>query len=213
MSRKLVVFDCDGVLTDHESSWQVLHEYFGSKPGKYFAELYKRGLISYLDWMKIDIALMIYSWGRPILKSEVLNALSKIRVKPEAKRVVEELKSRNHRVVVVSSGVDLLVRRVCEELKIDYCLYNELLFVNDELIPGGISKVPLRDKSRIIKTIAETSKIGLENTVYVGDSEWDIPVFKTVPVSIAVEPCGTACKYAKYVVKNLEEILKIPELS
>ena len=30
MWRKLVVFDCDGVLTESRSSWEVLHEYFGS---------------------------------------------------------------------------------------------------------------------------------------------------------------------------------------
>ena len=121
MSRKLVVFDCDGVLVENNSSWKMLHEYFGSKDNKYFAELYKRGLITYLDWMKIDIALMISSWGKPISKSDIVQALSKARLRPSAKHVAEELKKRGHIVAVISSGVDLLVKSVCKELKVDYC--------------------------------------------------------------------------------------------
>jgi len=209
LSKKLFVFDCDGVLTDSKSSWLLLHEYFGSKDNTYFADLYRRGLISYLDWMKIDIALMIQSRGGPIKREEVEKALSTVNIKPSAKLVVDEIKRRGHYVAVVSSGVDMLVARVCRELGIDICLYNELLFAGDELIPGGVDRVPLLKKREIIANLAKSLGIGLENTVYVGDSEWDIEVFKAVGVSIAVWPCGEACKHAKYVIRDLEELLNL----
>lgn len=213
MSNKLVVFDCDGVLTEDSSSWRVLHDYFGSGDNKYFAELYRRGLISYLDWMKIDIALMINSWGRPIRKSDVITALSRMKLREEAYHVVRELEKRGITLAVLSSGVDLVVRNVCEKLGIKLCFYNELLFVNDELVPGGVDRVPLKEKPRIIKELARTANVELGNTAYVGDSEWDIEVFKTVGIPIAIEPCGEACKHAKYVVRSLTDILSIPELT
>lgn len=207
MWRKLLVFDCDGVLTYEKSSWRVLHEYFGSRDNSYFANLYKQGVISYLDWMKIDVALMIHSYGKPIKKEDVEKALSKIKPRPQARRVIREIINRGHLVAVVSSGVDLVVKRICTELGIELCLYNELVFHGEELIPGGAVRVPLKEKSHIVKRLAEETGIGLNNTIYVGDDEWDVEVFKTVPTSIAIEPCGEACNYAKHVIRDLEDIL------
>ncbi len=206
--KGLVFFDCDGVLTVEHSSWGVLHEYFGSRDNSYFADLYKRGLISYLDWMKIDIALMIHSYGRPITKKDVVKALSGIRIRSSAKRVVEMLKEDGFKPIVISSGVDLLVSRVCRELGISECYYNELLFIDDELIPGGVPRVPPDKKLEIMHELAEKYGIPMNKTAYVGDSSWDITIFRNVGVSFAVNPCGMACRYADYVV---EDLIEIPE--
>ncbi|WP_042667577.1 HAD-IB family phosphatase [Desulfurococcus amylolyticus] len=209
MPSGLIVFDCDGVLTYNHSSWQQLHEYFGSRDNKYFAELYERNLITYLDWMKIDIALMIHAWGKPIKRRDVENALSTIRIKQEAPEVIRALKDADYIVAVVSSGIDILVERVCRELGVDLCLYNKLAFHNDELIPGGEALVPLREKPRIVKNLAESLSISIHDTYYVGDSKWDIEVFRNVGHSIAVKPCGEACGFAEHVVSDLREIIDI----
>jgi phosphoserine phosphatase len=204
--KGLIIFDCDGVLTNHYSSWALLHEYFGSRDNKYFAELYRRGLITYLDWMKIDIALMIHSYGKPITRKEVVDALSKISIDEEAYSVVNDLKRKGFIVGVISSGIDLLVERVCRELGINLCYYNELLFVDDELIPGGKPNVPLKEKPRIIRDVAEKYGFSMDRVAYIGDSVWDIPVFREVGLPIAKHPCGEACGEAKYVVRKLGEI-------
>ena len=201
----IVWFDCDGVLTDHHSSWVYLHEYFGSRDNKFFAELYKKGYISYLDWMKIDIALMIHSYGKPIRRDEIINALNRIGIRENAEEIISELK-KEFIVGVISSGVDLLVKRVCDKVKSDICLYNELLFVDDLLIPGGKDNVPLLEKPRIIREYSRKHGFDLADVVYVGDSEWDIEVFREVGLSIAVKPCGKACEYADYVVEDLSQI-------
>ncbi len=204
--KHIIWFDCDGVLTDHPSSWMYLHEYFGSKDNSFFAELYRKGLITYLDWMKIDIALMINSYGKPIRREDVVKALEHIRIRREAIHVVEELRKIGFDIGVISSGVDLLVSKICRAIDSDYCLYNELYFVDDILIPGGKDNVPLENKDQIILDHAKKHGIPVENIVYVGDSIWDIDVFKTVGLSIAVKPCGEACRYADYVVENLSMI-------
>ncbi|MGB9827678.1 HAD-IB family phosphatase [Thermosphaera chiliense] len=207
--KPLVVFDCDGVLTENNSSWRVLHEFFGSRDNSYFAELYEKGLISYLDWMKIDISLMIHSFGSPIKKHHVEEAFSKIKPKKSAARVVGELLRNNYPVAVVSSGIGILVSRICRELGVSDCLFNDVLFVNDELVPGGVARVPLKEKWLVIKKLAESKGYRMESVAYVGDSKWDIPVFKQVGISIAVKPCGIACEHAKYVVEDLEEVLSL----
>jgi phosphoserine phosphatase len=209
LSKKLIVFDCDGVLTSVESSWGLLHRYFGSRDNKYFAELYRRGLISYLDWMIIDIALMIQSHGAPIKRIDVEEALRQVEIRKEAYTTTAELKRRGHKLAVVSSGVDILVRRVCRELNIDTCLFNELIFADDELVPGGIPRVPLLEKPSVIWRLADELGFKIEDVVYVGDSSWDVNVFKAVPISIALTPCGEACKHAKYTVNSLVEIVDL----
>lgn len=207
--KPLVVFDCDGVLTENDSSWRIMHEYFGSRDNAYFARLYERGVISYLDWMKIDIALMIHSFGSPITRKHVEEVFSKVKVRSEAFRVVRELLKDGFEIAVVSSGVDTLVKRVCSELGVKDCFYNDLVFVDDELIPGGVARVPLRDKWLVVKELAYSKGYEMREVAYVGDSKWDIMVFKHVGIPIAVKPCGEACSYAKYVVENLEEIIRI----
>jgi phosphoserine phosphatase len=204
--KGLIWFDCDGVLTVNHSSWAYLHEYFGSRDNSFFAELYRKGYISYIDWMKIDIALMIHSYGRPIRRSDVEKALSNIEVREGAIEAINELKKRGYIVGVASSGIDILVKRVCRAVGADICLYNELLFVDDLLIPGGKANVPLKEKVLVIEDYSKKMGYSLDEVVYVGDSVWDIDVFEKVGLSIAVKPCGDACRYADHVVKDLREI-------
>ena len=204
--RGIVFFDCDGVLTEDHSSWLALHEYFGSIDNSYFANLYKNGIISYLDWMKIDIALMINSWGRPIRKKDVEDALSKIKIRSDSLIATKMLKQMGYLVGIISSGVDVLVKRICHTVDSDICLYNELIFINDELVPGGRDWVPLHEKIFIIERLVKGLGMDLDRVVYVGDSIWDIPIFHRVGLSIAIEPCGEACNEAKYVVKSLLDI-------
>ncbi len=202
-----MIFDCDGVLTEDDSSWQLLHKYFGST-GSHVAELYKRNIISYLDWMKIDVALMINSWGKPITRKLVEEVLSKTKVRPESCAVFKMLKQHGFIVGIVSSGIDILVKRICRDVGADICLCNELLFINDELAPGGKAWVPLLEKPFIVKSLARSFGISLEKVAYVGDSEWDEEVFKVVGLPIAMSTCNN-CVNARSYVNNLWEVADV----
>jgi phosphoserine phosphatase len=206
--RGLVVFDCDGVLTNVKNSWGVLHGYFGSRDNKVFADYYKRGLITYEDWMKIDVALMIHSFGKPIRRVDVERALSQIKVRDEAYEVVAYLKEQ-YVVAVVSAGVEEIVGRVCRELGVDLCFYNELKYVDGELVPGGVARVPLMEKNKVIHQLAERLGFEAGDVTYIGDDVWDIPVFEGVGNSIAVKPCGDACARARWVVEDLRETMPL----
>lgn len=208
-NRGLVWFDCDGVLTDVKSSWGVLHKSFGSVDNSYFAELYRRGLITYLDWMKIDVALMIHSYGKEIAKMDVEKVFEKIKVKEDAYELIKNLKQMGILTGVVSSGVGLLVERVCRELGVDVCLYNDLVFANDVLIPGGVVRVPLRGKVDVIEEHSVKYGFKINETVYFGDSEWDLEVFEKVGLAIAVEPCGEICSRAHHKVDKLTDALPL----
>ncbi len=207
--KGIVFFDCDGVLTEAQSSWMTLHSYFGSRDNRFFADLYRRGIISYEDWMKIDIALMINAWGRSIRRSDVEEALGSIELREDAVEAAARLRSAGYIVGVISSGVDILVKRVCHAIDADICLYNELGFVDDILVPGGRAWVPLKEKPYLIEKIAGSMGYSLGDTVYVGDSGWDKLVFKKVGLSIAIKPCGDACDAASHTAETLLEAVEI----
>ncbi len=208
--KKIVFFDCDGVLTIDNSSWLILHKYFKSFDNSYFAKLYAEDKISYLDWMKIDIALMINSWRAPIHRKDIEKALDTIRLRDEVFFIGKLLKQRGYLLAVVSSGVDHVVKKACSVLGADICLYNELVYdENGYVIPGGKAWVPLKEKPFLIEKIVRGLGLDMKDVVYVGDSKWDIPVFKKVGLSIAVKPCDEACDFADYVIENLVEILDL----
>lgn len=207
--RGLIWFDCDGVLTNVKSSWGVLHKAFGSVDNAFFAELYRRGLITYLDWMKIDVALMIHSYGREITRFDVEKAFGNVEVRIDAYELINSLRRMGFLVGVVSSGVGILVERVCKQLGVDVCLYNDLVFFNNVLIPGGVVRVPLKDKVKVIEEYCSKYGFKIEDTVYFGDSDWDIEVFEKVGLAIAVEPCGNVCSKADYSVVKLTEALPL----
>uniref|UniRef100_A0A7C4JKZ7 phosphoserine phosphatase n=1 Tax=Staphylothermus marinus TaxID=2280 RepID=A0A7C4JKZ7_STAMA len=207
--RGFIWFDCDGVLTDIDSSWRYLHEYFGSSDNRIFMELYRSGSLSYMDWMKIDVALMIAAKGGLISRLEVEDAFSRIGVRRDAVETIYELKKLGLGVGVISSGIGILVNRICSELNVDECLYNDLVFINGLLIPGGVSRVPLKNKVFVIDEYSWKYGFTLRDVVYVGDSDWDIDVFQQVGLAIAVKPCGNACNKAHFVVENLKEIIPL----
>jgi phosphoserine phosphatase len=64
---RAAIFDLGGTLTDTRSSWQYLHQRFGTLDvGRRTAELYRDGRIDYVEWAKRDAALLErYLLGRP----------------------------------------------------------------------------------------------------------------------------------------------------
>ncbi|MEZ0394563.1 MAG: HAD-IB family phosphatase [Desulfurococcaceae archaeon] len=207
--RGLVVLDCDGVLVLEKSSWGLLHRAFGSEPPRLFGELYRRGIISYHDWMKIDVALMIYARGGPITREEVESAARAARLREGAREFVERARACGLRVAVVSSGVDAVVRMACEAAGVDECHYNELAYVDGVLVPGGRPNVPPLEKPKIIERLARDLSLDMDMVAYVGDDAWDAHAFSSVGLPVAMEPCGDACGLAKAVARDFEELWMI----
>jgi len=212
----LVVFDVDGVLVDIDSSWgKVLKQLdIQGSPNMPF---YLRGEIGYYEFMLKDIDLW-KSKKKEVDIYFIKDVLSNVRIHPKAKNVVDELKKRGHEIALLSSGISILVENVAKLLDIKYYLANDLTVDDQGKIVGGISRVPLLDKHLVLKLWAKRLGYGLNSIVYVGDSVFDIPVFRIVKVPIAVVDNTfletKMKKYVLYVIKKskLEEILEIPEL-
>jgi len=180
---KVIVFDMDGVLVKESSSWQILHSYFNVNAIPNF-RAYLEGRITYKEFMFLDTLLWIKK--RKVSKREIVNVLLKATIDKQAKDAIDELKKLGLKTAIITSGISILAKYVAEILEIDYYLANELLFnEKEQLIPGGVVKVPLLDKEKILAMWVKNKGLKMSEVIYVGDSVFDVPVFKKVGFSIA----------------------------
>lgn len=184
MVIRLVVFDVDGTLTTHNSSWERLHQVFGveEEGKKYYAD-YFAGKINYQEWADLDAGLWA---GKPLSLIEEI-ARESVLV-PSAKETVDALKKRGVQVAILSGGIDILANRVAERVGIDYVLVNKVHHENGVLTGEVEVLVGWGGKAIEIRQITEHFGVTLSETAFVGDGKNDIPVFGVVGLSIAFNP-------------------------
>jgi phosphoserine phosphatase len=174
---RLAAFDMDGTILKHESSWVAIHRSFGTeRVGKASLKLYTEGKIDYREFMRRDIA----SWPKQATKEEISAILSGYEVRDDARVAVRMLADLGVKTAIVSSGIDLLARKVARELGMDYSLANGLRFDRTgRLLPEGIGRVdPTRKDIAYLKLL---SRLGIESkdTIAVGDTLYDLAFLKS----------------------------------
>lgn len=174
---KIVVFDMDGVLVQCPSSWRFVHEYFGVNNDLSLTAFLKQD-IDDQEFVRRDTALWL-SKRNPLHISVIEDILSKIKPMDGAKEVIETLRNNGIQSAIISGGIDILANRIAKELKIDYTLSNGLrVDENNCLTGGGIIRVSILNKGKVLRNLLEEIGIEPENCIVVGDSFIDISMFE-----------------------------------
>jgi phosphoserine phosphatase len=166
----MVVFDLDGTLTTVDSLWRYLHEAFGTwEQGRATAQRYRDGEISYKEWAEADAK----HWaGAPMPKVNTI--LNGIHYRDGAQYVVNELRRRGMKIVILSAGLSILADKAARELGADLAVANELQ-TNDGHLTGEIDvKVAVNSKDQIVKEIAAGFGFPLSEVALVGDRAFDL---------------------------------------
>jgi len=179
MKNKILLagFDLDGTILEHNSSWAAIHRHFGTEhKGAASLRLYTEGKIDYREFMRRDIS----SWPKGVTKTEIEEILSGYRIRREAPGVVDELRSREIKVALVTAGIDILARKVAADLDMDYWVANGLRFDRrGRIMPNGVGRVdPTRKDIAYLKMLR---KVGVppERTIAVGDTIYDLAFLKS----------------------------------
>ncbi len=200
----LAGFDMDGTILEEDSSWVALHKHFGTtEHGREGLRLYTEGRINYREFMKRDIA----SWPRDLSLDEVDRILSNYRIRKEAPETVSRLKSKGVKVALVTSGIDILARKVARELGIEFWVANGLRTSTDgKLSGGGIGRVdPTRKDLAYLKLL---NRLGIrrEDTIAVGDTIYDIRFLKSAGLGFYLTRDGKAPDRSVIPITSLTEI-------
>lgn len=177
---KIVVFDLDGTLIHYGSSWETLHDHFEAMPGNVRANMdaFLAGDIDYKEWMERDIALWHH---REPTSSDVDDAFKDHVPCDETRVAIARLKEHGIKVFIVSSGIDVLARRIGEELGVDGAYANALDCDEDGRLTGRgeCSVDPLR-KHEVVHRIACEEGVSPDEIACVGDTKYDISMFHGV---------------------------------
>lgn len=183
----LVLFDMDGTLVEG-SSWEMLHEAHGVTNESNWLR-YQRGELDDVEFMRSDIA-MWHVGGREVHVDDLDRILAGgARTFRGAAEVVAGLKARGIATCILSGGVDLLALRVARELGIDMYVANGLRLKESGHLQGdGLVFVEVRDKGRVAREILKKLGVPSERAAAVGNSAYDVPMFRACSFGVAFNP-------------------------
>ncbi len=206
MARWIVAFDVDGTLTIERSIWGRLHMELGTwdGPGKEYYERFFRGEFDYAEWARLDAAL----W-KGIPYDRILKIAKRTRIRKGTEDLMNYLKKHDVVIAAISGGLTILTDIIKEKFNLDYSISNVLLHDNGVL--NGKVKVFVEywNKDKILREIAKEQNISLSNTIFVGNGDNDIPVFKIAGHSIAFNPDSEEVANSAEVIVESEDISDI----
>ncbi|MCM8761099.1 MAG: HAD family phosphatase [Candidatus Omnitrophica bacterium] len=182
MRYKLIIFDIDGTITRHISSWRYIHEKLGiwTRRAFRYQEDFFAGKITYRKFCELDAS----HWkGMP--EARIRNLFKGVRYSKNAPKCIAKLRKHGFRLVAVSTGLQFMTDRVRKELKFDYAISNRLVARHGRLT--GAVKINLEHgaKHTILTKIYKKFGVKPHEVISVGDSEGDIPLARNSGYSIA----------------------------
>lgn len=201
----LAGFDMDGTVLEHDSSWVAIHKHFGTTDrGEASLKLYGKGEIDYKEFMRRDIS----SWPKGVTKEEIEGVLSNYKLREEAPRTLDELRSRGIKTALVTSGIDILAEKVARELRIDLWVANGLRFRKDGVVmPDGVGRVDPTRKDLAYRKLLSSVGIPSKRTIAVGDTIYDLAFLKSAALGFMLAHTTRVDDPNIIHIENLHEIL------
>jgi phosphoserine phosphatase len=182
-SKRLIVFDVDSTLIQGE-----VIEMLAARAGdgaearvRAVTEAAMRGELDFTESLRGRVSVLA---GLP---ATVLDEVAdELELTPGARTTIRTLKRLGFRCGVVSGGFTQVVRRLVDELGLDFCAANELEVV-DGLLTGRVAGevVDRPGKAAALRRFAGEHDIPLEQCVAVGDGANDIDMLDTAGLGVA----------------------------
>jgi phosphoserine phosphatase len=182
MAYRLIIFDIDGTITRHVSSWQMIHEKLGiwDEFACRYQGQFLQGRISYKRFCQLDAL----SW-KGIRKDRIAALFCPVPYVKNAKACLERLKNRGFKLAAVSTGLQFIADQIRSDLAFDLVLSNRLIARKGVLTGAVRINIAHGAKARALKAILKYFNIKPHEAIGVGDSAGDIPLLKGVGYSIA----------------------------
>ncbi|HXW66811.1 MAG TPA: HAD-IB family phosphatase [Thermoplasmata archaeon] len=208
---RLVALDMDGTLVDVPSSWAMVHAHFGDANPEGLRR-FMAYEIDDLEFIRSDVR--IWWRHRPDLSlGEIGRILDRAPLMPGASELIRGLRARGARTAIVSGGIDLLARRIADELGIDVVLANGFrVDAAGRLTGEGIVRVPIHRKADVLADLQARLGVDPSETASVGNSEIDVGLFRRSRIGVAFRPEDDAVRHgASAIVEDgsLERVLDV----
>ncbi len=182
MKYKIIIFDIDGTITRHISSWRYIHEKLGlwGKQAFFYQEQFWAGKISYRRFCELDAA----HW-KGMREDSIRKIFKTVPYSKNTVNVISKLKKMGYKLIAISTGLQYMPDRIRKELKFDYAISNRL--ISRRGIITGAVKINIEHgaKDKILHRIFKKFKVKPHEAISVGDSDGDIPLARRSGYAIA----------------------------
>ena len=180
-AKRLVVMDVDSTLIQDEVIELLAEEAGCLDEVRAVTERAMAGEMDFEDSLRARVARLE---GTPV---EALDrARARVRLTPGARTFVRTLRRLGYEVALVSGGFQSIVAELARDLGIHHVHANRLEVVDGRLtgrLEGEV--IDRAGKARVLRHIAETHGIALEQTVAVGDGANDLDMLGAAGLGIA----------------------------
>jgi len=179
---KAVIFDIDGTITRHISSWRLIHERLGmwDKIAFRYQKQFLAGKISYRKFCELDAA----HWkGLP--EAKIRNVFKSIQYTKNAVMCIRKLKKSGFKLIAVSTGLQYVPEKIKKDLGFDHVLSNSLKSSGGKMTGRVRINIPHGGKGAAVKRILKKFGIRRSHAISVGDTAGDIPMARATGYSIA----------------------------
>ena len=168
-----VVFDCDGVLVDITSSWQQIHNYFGTNNKENLTRFLEKEITDD-EFMELDVKLWL-EIQEEIHMDEIMRCFSGVKLMKGAREVIDELKRRGIYVAIVSSGVARFIGSIAHILKVDDWAANDFSWDKEGYLSGPAPAMgDSHNKGEMVEKLARINGFEAEKIWTIGDSGTDL---------------------------------------
>ncbi len=189
-NRRVVAFDMDSTLIKMEVIDELAraHGVFDQ-----VAQITERAMAGELDFQASFRERAALLKGMPVARLE--EVAQAVVLNDGAERLIQTLKHFGYKIAVISGGFQYVGEVLAQRLGIDYVFANSLEIV-DRTMTGRVDGeiVDAARKAELLRQIAHTEQVDLEQVIAIGDGANDLPMLGTAGLGIAF--------HAKPVVRN-----------
>lgn len=180
-NRRLVAFDMDSTLIEAE----VIDELaIRAGVGEQVAEITERAMRGELDFSESFRARVALLEG---LDESVLQDIAgELKITEGAEHLISTLRALGYKTAILSGGFTYFARFLQQRLGMDYVHANEL-DIRDGKVTGKVvgTIVDGERKASLLRHLAETEGLDLQQVIAVGDGANDLPMLSTAGLGIA----------------------------
>ncbi len=198
-TRRLVAFDMDSTLIEAEVIDELAR---AAGVGEQVAEITERAMRGEIDFKESFAARVALLKG---LDESVLEGIAQsLPITEGAERLVSTLKKLGYKTAILSGGFTYFGRYLQQRLGIDYVYANELAIENGR-VTGEVSGIVVdgERKAELLREIALSEGIDMEQVIAVGDGANDLPMLSIAGLGIAFRAKPIVRENAKQSISTL----------
>jgi len=198
-TRRLVAFDMDSTLIQHEVIDELAHEAGAGAQVAAITEAAMRGELEFNESLTRRVATL-----KGLPESVLETVAKRLKLTEGAERLIGTLKGLGYKTAIISGGFTYFGEHLRKRLDIDYVCANELEIESGKLtgrVKGSI--INAKRKAELLEEIARREHISLRQTIAVGDGANDLPMLAAAGLGIAFHAKPLVAQSASHRISHL----------